>query len=174
MNPLNNAGFTGDVAASEKQGKPMHFRPVLRFKTTIATLVFLLSLMTCCPTKVIAQKEETSADKSEPGRLTLVRAVMCEKVEDYTPVNQGIIFSVGIGKVSCFNYFDPVPEDSFIYHKWFYRNKLSTRIKLSLKTPSWLTFSSIQLREADKGPWRVEVTESDGNILQTLRFSITD
>jgi hypothetical protein len=53
-------------------------------------------------------------------------------------------------------------------------DKLSTKKKLVLKPPRWSTFSSIQLREADKGPWRVEITDDDENILRILRFSIVD
>jgi hypothetical protein len=99
---------------------------------------------------------------------------MCEEVKDLAPKNQAIVFSLTLGKVSCFNSFDPVPEESFVYHSWFFRDKLSTRIKLSLKPPRWSTFSSIQLREADQGPWRVEIADRDGHLLHVLRFSITD
>jgi hypothetical protein len=107
-------------------------------------------------------------------KLTLFKAAMCEEIEEYIPQNQAIVFSMTIGKVSCFTFFDPVPEKTSIYHHWFYRDKLSTRIRLSLQPPRWSTFSSIQLREADKGPWRVEVTDQEGNILDVLRFSIVD
>lgn len=107
-------------------------------------------------------------------KLTLVRAAMCEGIEEYVPQNQAIVFSMTIGKVSCFTSFDPVPEKMSVYHKWFFRDKLSTRIRLSLQPPRWSTFSSIQLREADKGPWRVEVIDQEGNILDILRFSIVD
>ena len=119
-------------------------------------------------------------DNGEPSstpvskKLTLVEATMCEEIKDYIPQNQAIVFSMTIGKVSCFTSFDPVPEKTSIYHNWFYRDKLSTRIKLSLQPPCWSTFSSIKLREADKGPWRVEVIDQDGNILDILRFSIVD
>jgi hypothetical protein len=51
---------------------------------------------------------------------------------------------------------------------------LSTQVRLRLHPPNWATFSTIQLREADKGPWRVEVTDQDGRIFTILRFSITD
>jgi hypothetical protein len=107
-------------------------------------------------------------------KLTLIEAAMCEGIKEYIPQNQAIVFSMTIGKVSCFTSFDPVPEKTFIYHNWFFRDKLSTRIKLSLQPPCWSTFSSIQLREADKGPWRVEVIDQKGNVFDTIRFSITD
>jgi len=99
---------------------------------------------------------------------------MCESIKDYSPINTAIIFSIEIGKISCFTSFDPVPKEMNIYQKWFHMDKLSTKKKLILKPPRWSTFSSIQLREADKGPWRVEITDNEENILKTLRFSIVD
>ncbi|MCP4106617.1 MAG: DUF2914 domain-containing protein [Desulfobacteraceae bacterium] len=99
---------------------------------------------------------------------------MCEAVENYAPKNQAIVFSIAFGKVFCYTLFDHVPEKTFIVHNWFHIDKLNTKRKLSLNPPHWSTFSSIQLRETDKGPWRVEVTDQQGNILDVLRFSITD
>ena len=145
-----------------------------RLKATTLVFLALLFVDVFCPKLTRPQEEGDPSSAPGPGKLTLVRAAMCERIEDYTPLNQGIVFSVAIGKITCFTSFDPVPENTFIYHKWYYRDRLTTRIKLSLKTPRWSTFSSIQLREADKGPWRLEVTDSDGNVLQTLRFSVTD
>ncbi|MBW1859480.1 MAG: DUF2914 domain-containing protein [Deltaproteobacteria bacterium] len=99
---------------------------------------------------------------------------MCEKIDGLTPENQAIVFSIALGRISCFTSFDPVPEDTYVYHNWFFRDKLSTRIKLSLQPPRWSTFSSVQLREADQGPWRVEIADREGRLLRLLRFSITD
>jgi len=108
------------------------------------------------------------------NKLTLDLAVMCEEVKDKTPINQAIVFPIKIGKVSCFSMFDPVPEKTFIYHKWFHKDTPSTNKRLTLQAPRWATYSSIQLRETDKGPWRVEISDRKGNLLYILRFSITD
>jgi hypothetical protein len=107
-------------------------------------------------------------------KLHLEEAMMCEGVRDLAPVNRAVVFSISIGKVSCFSSFDRVPRQTFIYHRWYHQDELSTKKKLFLKPPSWSTYSSIQLREADKGPWRVEVTDDKGNLFATLRFSVTD
>ena len=122
----------------------------------------------------LAQKNGESSPTVADEKLTLVQAAMCEGIKDYNPYNGAVVFSRTIGKVSCFTSFDPVPEKMFIYQNWFHRDRLSTKIKLFLQPPRWSTFSSIQLREADKGPWRVEVTDQGGKLLHVLRFSITD
>ena len=107
-------------------------------------------------------------------KLTLGHAVMCESIKDFMPENAAVVFSITIGKVSCFTAFDIVPEKTFIYHKWYHKDKPSTEKRLTLQPPSWASYSSIQLRETDKGPWRVEIYDQEGNLLHTLRFSITD
>ncbi|MBU4002129.1 MAG: DUF2914 domain-containing protein, partial [Proteobacteria bacterium] len=66
------------------------------------------------------------------------------------------------------------PREMLVYHAWYRKDQLSTKRKLVLKPPQWAAFTEIQLRETDKGPWRVEVTDDNGNILKILRFSITD
>jgi hypothetical protein len=123
---------------------------------------------------VSPQNHQSSLPSRNFKEPVLAHAVMCEEIKDLTPKNQAVIFSIKIGEVSCFTSFDPVPEKTFIYHKWFHKDELSTQKKLSLQPPRWATYSKIQLREADKGPWRVDITDDKGRILRTLRFTITD
>ena len=123
---------------------------------------------------VSAQPSEETEGVKPGEKLTLVEAMMCEDIESGAPRNPTVVFSVVRDKAVCFTAFDPVPEKTVIYHNWFYRDKPSARIKLSLRPPRWSTFSSIKLRETDKGPWRLEVSDSEGTILHILRFSITD
>jgi hypothetical protein len=99
---------------------------------------------------------------------------MCEKIQNFEPVHPAVVFSISTERIICYNLFDPVPEQTVIYHKWYRRDTLSKRTRLALKPPRWATFSSILLREGDKGPWRVEITDENNKILRTLRFSITD
>jgi hypothetical protein len=133
------------------------------------TLTFCIAILGVC-LLFPGQAPSQGHDKG----LTLAQAVMCEEIRDHTPHNQGVVFSITNGKVCCFTAFDPVPERTFIYHRWFRRDRLITRIKLSLEPPQWSTVSRIQLREADKGPWRVEITDQTGTVFRVLRFSITD
>jgi hypothetical protein len=143
---------------------------VLKCSFAAALLVMVCAALSTCPPAFSQETEDISAR----GKLTLAEAVMCEKMDGLSPENPAIVFSIDLGRVSCFTSFDPVPADTFVYHSWFFRDKLSTRIKLSLQPPRWSTFSSIQLREADQGPWRVEITDREGHLLRQLRFSITD
>jgi len=99
---------------------------------------------------------------------------MCEEIYSDTPRNPTSVFSATKEKAVSFSVFDPVPQKTFIYHNWYHRDVPSARIRLQLKPPRWSTFSSIQIRKTDIGPWRVEITDDKGDILGVLRFSVTD
>ncbi len=99
---------------------------------------------------------------------------MCQRVENLTPIYPSAVFSVSSGQVCCFTSFDRVPSNTVIYHKWYHRDELSTQTRLRLYPKKWSTYSVIQLRETDKGPWRVEIVDQSGHVFDVLRFSITD
>jgi hypothetical protein len=101
-------------------------------------------------------------------------AVMCEKILDGLPVNQTIIFNVSKTSAYCWSRFDPVPADGVVYHEWYRKGMLITRKKLAVHTPRWATYSRLPLRQADIGPWRLDITDENGNVLKTLRFSVTE
>jgi hypothetical protein len=149
-------------------GKFLFMRP-----KTIPTLILVMTVLLPAAAVTWAADQQNGSEAAAAG-LTLTEAVMCERIEAYAPQTPAVVFSIDIGKVSCYSNFDPVPEKTYIYHRWYFKDRLTHRKKLFLKPPRWATYTSIQLREADRGPWRVEITDKDGHILKTLRFSITD
>lgn len=119
----------------------------------------------------IVWAEEVVVPSEEP---TLVKAVMCESIQKFTPTNEAVVFSIDLGRLYCFTEFDPVPKQTVIYHKWYQKGRLVTVKQLTVNSPRWSSFSSMQLRNADKGPWQVDIIDSNDKLIQTLRFSITD
>jgi hypothetical protein len=121
------------------------------------------------------QANPQAAESAEPSqRLKLSHATMCERVDNLAPTRPGMVFSVSTGQVCCYTSFDSVPQPALIYHRWFHRDELSTQTRLRIYPPKWATYSVIQLRETDKGPWRVEITDQNGRVFDVLRFSIGD
>ncbi|WP_020585952.1 DUF2914 domain-containing protein [Desulfobacter curvatus] len=111
---------------------------------------------------------------AEQPRMVLADAVVCERISNFRPVNPAVVFSVSQGEVFCFSEFDPVYEKTAIFHNWYKKDKLIFSMRLVLSVPKWSSFSRVQMRDADKGPWRVEIRDEDNNILKTLRFSMSD
>jgi len=132
-------------------------------------LYIIAVLMLMAPGNMWAQNAPTS-----PIEPTLTRAVMCETIEKFQPVNQAVVFSIDLDRLSCFTEFNPVPEQTVIYHQWYHRGRLISIQQLTINPPRWSSFTSMQLRKTDKGPWQVDITDKNGKIFQTLRFSITD
>lgn len=132
-------------------------------------LPFVLCIILLFPEAVWTQ--EVTAPSEQP---VLTKAVMCESIQKFSPENEAVVFSIELGRVYCYTEFDPVPKQSVIYHRWYHRGSLISVKQLTVNPPHWSSFSSMQLRDADKGPWQVDITDDDGNILKTLRFSITD
>lgn len=118
-----------------------------------------------------------SADQKETKnmpKMVLERAVMCSSIDNFKPSEPAVVFSISQGEVFCYSNFDPVNEKTLIYHKWYKRDKLIFTMRLTLSPPKWASFSSIKTRNADKGPWRVEIRDVDDTLLETLRFSVAD
>jgi len=143
-------------------------------KRIIVFLLLLCGASVFLPPAALTQEDETLTPDRSPPTLNLSQAVMCEDISANIPRNQTVVFSVVREKAVCFTLFDKVSTKTFIYHNWFYKDIPSARIRLALQPPRWSTFSSIQIRKTDIGPWRVEVTDENGQVLRVLRFSITD
>jgi hypothetical protein len=143
-----------------------HHTLSLPFMAVFVCLLFPLSAR--------SQSNDTLTTKASAGKIALVQALMAEEIKDLVPQNPTIVFSIERRKAICFTSFDPVTEKTVIYHQWFHRDQTSAKIKLTLKPPRWSTYSSIQFRAEDIGPWRVEIIDSQGQIIDALRFSITE
>ena len=146
----------------------MHYR----FLKRLLFAIFLFGLLV--PSAYAQSEEGEPPSESAGGKIALVQALMCEDIQGQDPQNPTTVFSIERRKAICLTTFDPVPQNTTIYHHWFHRGRPSASIKLTLKPPRWTTYSSIQFRAEDVGPWRVEITDSRGQIFQVLRFSITE
>ncbi len=135
-------------------------------------LIIILCVLFASAAK--SQSNDPDGSKTSDPKIALAQAVMCEDLNELVPQNPTTVFSIERRKAICFTSFDPVPEKTVIFHQWFHRDQSSAKIKLTIKPPRWSTYSSIQFRVEDIGPWRVEITDSQGKIFQVLRFSITD
>lgn len=140
--------------------------------TILLGVAIIVSMSVSIP---VCSQEKTEASQAQiSSKMVLSEAVMCEGIQDYAPRNQAIVFSMEMGKVCCFTSFEDIPQKTFVYHNWYRQDRLITTKRLSLQPPKWSTFSTIQLREADKGPWRVEIKDQGMRLLDTLRFSIVE
>ena len=137
-------------------------------------LIILFILCFCFPAVSFTQSKPDSSMSDNLKGLILKKGVTCEDINGYLPRNRAVVFSVEREKVYCVTSFDPVPGKTTIYHNWFFNDKLSIKKKLVVTPEKGTVFTCILLRYADKGVWRVEISDAKGNALKILRFSVTD
>jgi hypothetical protein len=142
----------------------MRYRFVFKLSVAVAMQIFLFLPLSFLENVSVAYA----------AQLRLSEALMCEEIVSNAPQNPTVVFSASREKAVSFTVFDPVPQKTVIYHNWYHRDVPSARIRLELNPPRWSTYSSIQLRKTDIGPWRVEITDDKGKIFGVLRFSVTD
>jgi hypothetical protein len=135
---------------------------------------FFLGVLSCFQGAPGALKAQDAEAPSVSLSTSLTMATMCEGISESMPVNPTIVFPVSHKNAYCLSAFDDVKEKTHINHFWYRRDKLVSNVRLLIQPPRWTTYSSIDLRESDKGPWRVDVVDANNNLLKTLRFSITD
>ena len=152
----------------------MERRTVKNIPSSWAVALMLAAILSAAARCIGPGKKKADPPSPPAAALALDQAAMCEEIREYSPVHSAVAFSISVGEVSCFTRFDPVPEKTVTYHLWYHRDELSTTKRLTLKPPRWATFSTIQLRQADKGPWRVEITDAEKQLMKILRFSVTD
>lgn len=140
----------------------------------LVIVILLLQLSVVRPEVLTAQKAAVPPASEDQAALHLAQAIMCGSIDNFKPVNLSAVYPVSQGTVMCFTDFDVVPRETALFHVWIKRDALVYRKRLILKPPRWASVSSIKLREADKGPWRVEIRDASGRLLETLRFSITE
>lgn len=137
-------------------------------------IILLLLLPHASGSPALSQTPSAPPAASDQSQLNLARALLCETIDNFKPVNRNTVFPVSRGTVMCFTEFNVVPQETELYHIWIKRDVLVYRKPLVLKPPRWASVSSIKLREADKGPWRVEVRDAANRLYAILRFSITE
>ena len=132
------------------------------------------SFLAIPPLSAQTQSDPNGPTEAPAAGIKLVQAVMSEDLQERTPQNITTVFTIERRKAICFTAFDPVPEKTDIYHHWFHRDRPSAKLKLTLKPPRWSSYSTIQFRAEDIGPWRVEIADSNGQVFHILRFSVTE
>ncbi len=113
--------------------------------------------------KVVAQ-EETNLP-------TVQTAVICERVENRTPMGIRESYPSSIGRLFCFTELAEIPSEGTIHHIWYYGNREMARVELPISLPRWRTWSSKTILPEWKGDWRVEIIHGD-YVLTTITFAI--
>ena len=104
--------------------------------------------------------------------LYVEAAVIATGVENLTPMGVADKFPANTGRLYCYSKIIGGGEGSSIKHIWYYGDKKVDEIILSIKSPSFRTYSYKTIPFDWTGRWKVEIGADDGTILKTLEFVI--
>lgn len=114
-----------------------------------------------------------SSNAQQAGALSIEAASICTGVADREPVDAGTSFSVSNDRLYCFSKIANIEEATEIVHVWYFGDTERARKTLGIKPPAWRTNSSKIIQPHEIGSWRVEILDASGNLLDTLKFEVT-
>ena len=113
------------------------------------------------------------ARAADPLIMEVASADICTAVDRFGPVSPGQRFSADVGRLYCLTRIGSIPRATRVQHVWYLDGRERMRAKLPVKPPSWRTYSWKRISSEDVGLWRVEVTDTEGNVMQAVFFEIT-
>ncbi|MCF7502059.1 DUF2914 domain-containing protein [Pseudoalteromonas sp. L1] len=102
------------------------------------------------------------------------RAVLTTDVVDREPVNV-LKSDVKLLDISqSLSFFSELKnmQGQTVRHVWYYQNQLLASIELAISSPRFRTYSTKNIMPEQVGDWRVEVIDTDGNLLAQKEFRI--
>jgi hypothetical protein len=114
-----------------------------------------------------------AAGAQETNKLEVVAAAISKNVVAREAVDVGNRFSNSTPRLYSFTKVVGAVQPTEIVHVWSYNGVERARVSLAVKAASWRTYSSKAIQAHEIGPWRVDVLDTSGNLLETINFEIT-
>mgnify|MGYP001205519272 CR=1 FL=1 len=141
--------------------------------------------------KVVSKKESTGStiQKKEEQKSTtasnltkfedfydirVIKSKTCEKVKNNLPINPKNRFLYDSGKVYCHSLLNNNSGKHMdIYHIWYMNGNLKAKVRIRVRAGKEIpAISHRSIESADVGMWKVEITDSDKKILDTVIFEV--
>ena len=126
-------------------------------------MVWLICLSLLIPT----------AGAQQANKVQVVAAAICKDVVEREAVDVGTQFPNSVSRLYCFTKAVSSEIPTEIVHVWSYGDVERARVSLAVKAATWRTYSSKAIQSHEIGPWRVDVLDTSGNLLETINFEIT-
>ena len=105
--------------------------------------------------------------------LEVAAAAICKDVVDLEPVDTGTSFVAEEGQIYCFTNITGAQSPSHVTHVWYFDGTERARVNLAVNSITWRTYSSKIILPHELGAWHVDVLDSLGTVLKTLKFEVT-
>lgn len=109
---------------------------------------------------------------ADGGELKITEMAVTTKIVKGNPIDSvRRISSTSVKALYCFTRLSATKdEDTTIKHVWYKNDEVVGEYELPVKGQHWRTYSRKQVEKSAAGDWRVEVLDSEGNLLKTVKF----
>lgn len=106
------------------------------------------------------------------AQLSVEESAIALDVIDRMPVGSDSTFVASVGRVYCWTRVAGAEGEVAIHHVWFHGDQEMADTELRIGGSPWRTWSSKAIVPEWTGAWRVEVRDSAGNVIETIRFTV--
>ena len=134
----------------------------------LVSILFVLALLT-----TLTLYMEVTIRAQEAATIEVAVGVICLNVVDREPVDAGDTFDASVGKLYCYTKIVGAESPIEITHVWYFGDTERARVNLQVESASWRTRSSKVIQTHEVGNWHVDVIGPEGEVLETIEFTIT-
>jgi hypothetical protein len=111
---------------------------------------------------------------AEGANLKIIEMAVTTKVVKGKPIDSvHRISSQAVKVLYCFTRVAAAPDsETSIKHVWYRNDTQVAEFELPVKGERWRTYSKRPVARGDAGEWRVEVVDSGGRLLKTIKFQM--
>ena len=106
------------------------------------------------------------------AQLSVEESSIALDVIDRMPVGSDSTFVASVGRVFCWTRVAGAEGEVAIHHVWFHGDQEMADTELRIGGSPWRTWSNKAIVPEWTGAWRVEVRDSAGNVIETIRFTV--
>jgi len=118
------------------------------------------------------EKAKQEGTPNETKGFTIARMLVGTGVENGEPIGIAETFPSATEKIWCFLEATDIAKDTEVSLVWFHGENQRAKINLPLKMgPRWRTWAFKSSR-GEKGNWKVEIKDADGNLLKDVTFKV--
>jgi hypothetical protein len=133
---------------------------------------YFLGLTICIAIVSLCLLIPTLSHAQQAGALKIASTV-CKNVANRETIGAGTVFAYSVGRLYCLSNIAGIQNPTKIVHAWYYGETQRARVTLGVNPPKWRTYSSKIIQAHEIGAWRVEILDASGNLMETVRFEIT-
>lgn len=122
-----------------------------------------------------AETTETAASPTAVSAegIYVMNTTTCTGIDSHSPTGASSEFALAVGRVYLHTQIGmPASSSGTIQHVWKHNGKAISTVDLTVKGPSFRTWSYKTLSDKMAGNWTVDVLTGSGELLETVTFAV--